>query len=182
MIALGYMYKTISGKPDWITTDQVSDIYSVSPCVSEDFTDWIEFWKHNGYWLFDTPETIEQVAVEEGISLDNMTLFFYRAYEYQWDDESREWVKYEPEPSLPLQVKEPTSARVWGYDVVSYSCQGAAECSPLSCNRMCEELSVTTHCLFETFDEAKSHTESGAFKGCEPGPYRIIEVCSVDAA
>ena len=181
MIALGYMYKKISNKLDGLTADQVSDIYSVSSCVSDDFADWVNFWKHNGYWFFDTPETIEQIAIEEGISLKDMMLFFYRAYEYQWDDYAQDWINYAPDQSFSLQVKEPESARVWGYDVVSYSCQTAAECSPLSCNHMYQKLKVNTHCLFDNFDEAKRHTESGAFRDCEPGPYRLIEVCSVDA-
>ncbi len=44
MIPVGYMYKTISIKSDWLKTNQVLDIYSVSGCVSEDFSDWINYY------------------------------------------------------------------------------------------------------------------------------------------
>jgi GH35 family endo-1,4-beta-xylanase len=77
MIPVGYMYKTISSKPDWLETNQVSDIYSVSGCESEDFTDWINYWKHNGYWFFDSPKVIEDLVREQKLSLKGMTLFFY---------------------------------------------------------------------------------------------------------
>ncbi len=50
MIPVGYMAKRVSKKPDWLQAAQVIDIYSVSGCVSEDFADYIDYWKHNGYW------------------------------------------------------------------------------------------------------------------------------------
>lgn len=56
MIPVGYLYKKVGLRPDWIKADGVRDIYSLSRCVSEDFTDYINYWKHNGYWLFDSPE------------------------------------------------------------------------------------------------------------------------------
>ena len=70
------MYKTISDKPDWLRTEQVTDIYSVSGCVSEDFDDWINYWKHNGYWFFDSPGIIENLSRIHGINLEGMRLFF----------------------------------------------------------------------------------------------------------
>ena len=42
------MRKKVADKPDWLETDRVEDIYSVSGCVSLDFDDWINYWKHNG--------------------------------------------------------------------------------------------------------------------------------------
>lgn len=182
MVPLGYMYKTVSDRPDWLETDQVQDIYSVSSCCSEDFDDWVNYWKHNGYWFFDSPAIIEGIAEKQGILLNEMKLFFYRGYEYQWDDEELAWITYEPEGTFGLDVQEPAEAHVEGYDVVSFSCQNSAECSPLSCNHMAQEMNVNPHCLFDTFAEAKKHVESNAFKDCEPGPLRIIEVCSVKAA
>ena len=40
MLPVGYMYKRVSPKPDWLKTDVVEDIYSLSGCVSEDFYGW----------------------------------------------------------------------------------------------------------------------------------------------
>lgn len=179
MIALGYMYKKVARRPDWLETDYVQDIYSVSSCISEDFDDWINYWKHNGYWFFDSPDIIRGIAAEEGIRLNEMKLFFYRGYEKQWDDQDLEWIAYEPEPSFGLDVQEPAKLHVEGYDVVSYSCQTSAECSPLSCNHMAREIEVNPHCLFATFAMARKTVEANTFKDSEPGPLRIIEVCSI---
>jgi hypothetical protein len=47
-------------KPHWLKATDVDDLYSVSSCFSEDFTDYINYWKHNGYWFFDSPEIIKE--------------------------------------------------------------------------------------------------------------------------
>lgn len=182
MIPVGYMYKTISNKPDWLKAEQVVDIYSVSSCVSEDFDDWINYWKHNGYWFFDSPKIIRDLSMEHGISLDSMKLFFYLAYEQQWDGEDEEWISYAPEKSFSTNVLLPEESLLQGFDVVSFSSQTSAECSPLSCNHMAQELNVNPHCLLDSFKEAKRCVETGKIEECEPGPYRIIEVHSVEYA
>ena len=61
MVPAGYMAKRVVARPDWLPAERVSSIYSVSGCVSETFADYINFWKHNGYWLFNSPEVIIEV-------------------------------------------------------------------------------------------------------------------------
>ncbi|MFB9137721.1 hypothetical protein [Vibrio olivae] len=95
MIPVGYMYKVVSGKPDWLKASQIEDIYSVSSCVSEDFCDWVNYWKHNGYWFFDSPLLIHEIANENSIDLDNLTLFYYEMYEKQWDYDDN-WIDFSP--------------------------------------------------------------------------------------
>ena len=182
MIPVGYMYKIVCDKPGWLRTDQVTDIYSVSGCVSEDFDDWVNYWKHNGYWFFDSPSGIEGIAKDNNIDLSKMKLFFYRVYESQWNDETNEWEEFEPESSFQTNVQTPEKSTLEGFDVTSFSAQNCAECSPLSCNHMAEELKVSKHCLLGSFEEAKELLESGTFNECEPGPYRIFEVYSVEQA
>ena len=179
MIPAGYMYKAVVSKPDWLKTDQVKYIYSVSGCVSEDFDDWINYWKHNGYWFFDSPEIIENLAKEHKVDLSEMMLFFYKVYEQQWNDETSEWEQFEPERSFETNVQLPESPILEGYDVTTFTAQTYAECSPLSCNHMAEEIKVSSHCLLGSLEEAKHLVESGAFNQCEPGPYRIFEVYRV---
>lgn len=58
------MAKRVVSQPDWLQANGVEDVYSVSGCTSKDFADYITFWKHNGHWLFDSPNVIEQVARE----------------------------------------------------------------------------------------------------------------------
>ena len=85
MIPVGYMYKSIASRPDWLKTDRVADIYSLSGCISSHFADYINYWKHNGYWLFNSPQAMEEIAREAGISLSDKTLFYYEVYEQQFD-------------------------------------------------------------------------------------------------
>ena len=179
MIAIGYMYKKVEKKPDWLNTDQVLDIYSVSGCISEDFAHWMDSWKHNGYWFFDNPEIMHDLAGENRISLDGMTLFYYTAYEKQWDNDHRVWLPYSAH-DFPTKIVQPENRLFKGFDLVSFSGQTAAECSPLSCNGLSEEINVNTHCLLDTLDEAKFCLEKGKLNHCEPGPYRIFAVHTLE--
>ena len=86
----------------------------------------------------------------------------------------------QPESDFGVNVVEPEKKTLAGFDVVSFSVGNSPECSPLSCNACAEELSTNEHCLFRTFDEARQAIENDRFQGCEPGPYRIVAVYSVD--
>jgi hypothetical protein len=178
MTPAGYMAKRISKRPDWLKAAVVEDVYSVSSCVSEDFGDYISDWKHNGYWFFDSPQIIRNVAQGNSIQLEGTSLFYYEAYEMEFDGES--WASWSPETSIPTNVVLPPRKHLEGFDAVSFSVGTNPECSPLSCNSMAEGLHTHPHCLFESFDEAKSSLDNGSFKDCESGPYRIFSVYSVD--
>jgi len=66
-----------------------------------------------------------------------------------------------------------------GFDVVSFSYGNVAESSPLSCCRGAEEIATNSHCLFETFEEARQALEQNVFSKCEPGPDRVIAVYTI---
>src|SRR5262245_23696913 len=134
MIPVGYMAKRVVRRPDWLKANGVSDIYSVSNHASTDFADYIKFWKHDGYWLFDSPRLITAVAAENGINLGGTTLFYYEVYEYQYDEEASTWETFGPEASFTTDVEIPKEKTLVGYDVVSFSAQTSPECSLLSCN------------------------------------------------
>jgi hypothetical protein len=178
MIPVGYMAKNVYRKADWLEKAHVIDIYSVSSCISENFADYIHFWKHNGYWFFDSPRIIKNIAAENSIELEGTSLFYYEAFEQQFDDES--WQPWGPESSFPTNVVPPSQKRLEGFDVVTFYVKNSPECSPLSCNSMAKEIPTNAHCLFASFDEAKINIDNGAFKNSEPGPYRIFAVYSVD--
>lgn len=173
------MYKKLASRPDWVKASKVDDIYSVSKCISDDFCDWINFWQHNGYWFFDDLEIIRKIATDNRIDLASMKPFYYRVYPKQWDADSSKWFTFSPEESFSTDVLEPTAPKVEGFDVVTYSCQTSAECSPLSCNSLADALPTNSHCLFETLEMARSALESNSFDRAEPGPYRIVEVNSL---
>jgi len=174
----GFIAKQIHSSPDWLKADAVADIYSVSNCVSAAFCDYIPHWKHNGYWLFDSPALIRDIAAAEKLDLSGQKFFYYEVYEQQFDDKRRVWEPFSAETSFPTDVQVPTEKKLEGFDVVSFYALSAPECSPLSCNHMAESIPVNEHCLLATFAQAKQLIETGAFNDCEPGPYRIFAVYS----
>jgi len=177
VIPAGYMAKRVVERPDWLAAERVSSIYSVSGCVSENFADYVRFWKHNGYWFFDSPEIIVELARENGIDLAEHMLFFYEVYEFQFD--SGNWTPFAAEASFVTNVRVPEAKVLEGYDVVTFSVQTDPECSPLSCNGLAAEIETNTRCLLPSFDEARALLENGRFNNSEPGPYRIFAVYSV---
>jgi hypothetical protein len=108
MIPVGYMAKRVYKRPDWLKASQVSDIYSVSNCISENFADYINYWKHNGYWFFDSPDIIQNIAKENSLQLEGTALFYYEAHEVEFDNER--WQPYLPEPSFPTNVIPPSAS------------------------------------------------------------------------
>lgn len=180
MRPIGYMYKRVSQRPDWIKTDNVSDIFSLSGCISEDFADYINYWRHNGYWLFDSPQIIEALAKEHSIPLDGLRLFYYEAHEEEFNDAEGAWVPFAPEASFTTNIKEPKSKNLEGFDVTNFTVHTSPECSPLSCNSLAEKIPTNQHCLFTTYEEARNAIELGSFENSEPGPYRIIAVYTVE--
>jgi hypothetical protein len=180
MIAVGYMAKRVAARPDWLVAERVADLYSVSGCISKDFADYIDDWKHNGYWLFDSPQAIVEVAQRNAIDLTGTGLFFYECHEWELDETEGRWVPFQPEPSLVTRVVAPGRRALEGYDVVTFCARTSPECSPLSCNALASEVETNRHCLLPTLERAKQLLEEGRFKNTEPGPFRIFAVYSTD--
>jgi len=176
MYELGYMAKRIAERPEWLDHPSVRDIYAVSNCVSSNFCDYINHWKHNGFWFFDSPSVICDISAIDGINLNDTSLLYYRGHPRQFDADIHEWVEYCPEPSFDTNVSAPVEKSLIGYDVVCYSMQTSPECSPLSCNHIDTEHEVNEHCLIEKLDYAIDLLETGCFNNSEPGPYRVIAV------
>ena len=179
MISIGYMAKRVARRPDWLKAPEVKDIYSVSNCVSDDFIDYIKFWRHNGYWFFDNPQIIRQLSLENNVDLSALTFFYYELYEEEFDEKREQWLIFEPS-DLPTNVILPIKREIQGYDVVTFSAGTNPECSPLSCNDLASEIRTNAHCLLESFEEAKQNLESGKFDNSEPGPFRLFAVYTID--
>ncbi|HEY4732235.1 MAG TPA: hypothetical protein VIH66_03220 [Gammaproteobacteria bacterium] len=172
------MAKHISNRPDWLKAGRVTDIYSVSHCISSGFADYVKYWKHNGYWFFDSPEIIRELAREHGLDLSQTTLFYYEVHEYEYHDKEG-WKPFAPEPSFITRVIEPEIKHLEGYDIVTFSAGTSPECSPLSCNSMATEVETNQHCLLSSFELAQQTLEQGKLKNTEPGPFRIFAIYSV---
>lgn len=177
MIPIGYLYKRVSKRPGWITSEVVEDLYSISNHASPDFMDYMDLWRHNGYWLFDSPTVMQELALNAGIPLVGCTLFYYETYEYQFDGLA--WTTFQPEPSFLVDIKAPERHQVHGYDIATFNLGNAPECSPLACNDLARGIVVNQHCLLNSFEDAKQSLESGQFENSEEGPFRIIAVHTV---
>ena len=99
MIPVAYMAKKVQPRPEWLKAEQVLDVYSVSNCISKDFADYIKYWKHNGYWFFDSPDIIQQLAQEHSIDLGGTSLFYYEVYELEFMEDENQWEEFQPEPA-----------------------------------------------------------------------------------
>jgi len=81
-----------------------------------------------------------------------------------------------------MNVSPPRQKTLSGYDVCTFWAGSSAECSPLSCNSLCKDISVNSHCLFDAFEQAWQAIDSVLFANSEPGPYRIFAVYTVSDA
>ena len=183
MIPVGYMAKKIVKnpmEPSWFDNQKVQDVYSVSSCMSVYFyADYINFWKHNGYWFYNSPQDIFELAREHKIVISDCKMFYYEAYENQYNDFEKSWATFSPEKSFVTNIISPEEKILEGFDIVCFTGETDAGCSPLSCNGMASEIEVNEHCLLSSFDYAKGLVEQEKFKNCEPGPYRIFAVYSI---
>jgi len=176
MIPLGYMLKSVKSAPEWLHAPQVEIVYSLSSCVSENFADYIALWKHNGWWLFNSPSSVREAAALEGVDLAGLTLFYYEVFDREYDKQIKAWSEISPEPSIETSVVVPESKILCGYDIVTYYAKTSPECSPLSCNDLARDIPTNRFCLLDDFDNARSLLESGALEHGEPGPFRIVAV------
>jgi hypothetical protein len=178
MISAGYMYKRII-LPDWLNCQNVTKVYAVSSCISKDFTNYIPYWKHNRYWFFNRPEDMDTLIRQENLS-EEFELLFYELYEKEFDEEQHAWLDFTGEESFGYQVRMPPQKEFLGFDIVTYSMGTSHECSPLSCNWLCQEVQVNQYCLLDDFEKAIQITETLKQNTAEPGPYRIIRVNKVN--
>jgi hypothetical protein len=180
MIPAGYMLKKVVSRPAWLNAADVVDIYSLSGCFSACFADYIDHWRHNGYWLFNRPSDMDEILDKLGIDPSGLTLFYYEAYEQQFDEHEKTWSVFEPDAAFETQVEKSERLRLAGYDVTTFSAGTSPECSPLSCNSVAGEVKTNEHCLLATLDDAKAALEAGLFNNSEPGPFRIFAVYTVE--
>jgi hypothetical protein len=85
MIAAGYMAKRVAQRPEWLKAPNVRDIYSVSGYMSPLFADYVGYWRHNSYWLFDSPQVIKELAKENCKPLDGTSLFYYEVHSFEFE-------------------------------------------------------------------------------------------------
>lgn len=184
VIPAGYMAKRICKPPDALGLPaHIIDICSVSSCVNDDFYDgFVDSWKHNDFWFFDSPEFIHLVAIEHSIDLARTRLFYYEVFDQEFD-RAAGWRSLTPSRfGLGVNATEPVKRRLEGYDVTSSWVENCPDPShsPLSCNGLAKEIQTNEHCLFDSFEQTKASIDRREFEGGEPGTLRIIAVYSVE--
>ena len=144
---MGYMAKRTDSSPGWPKPRQVLDVYSVGSCVNDNFADFVDHWKHNHWWFFDSPDVILNLARENSIDLQDTRLFYYEAHELEFADGV--WRPLTPCRVCPVQsqVALPQDRQIEGFDVVTFWVEnsGAPGHSPLSCNGLAEKLKTNSH-------------------------------------
>jgi len=153
----------------------VEEICSVSDCVSDSPEGWIDRWKHNEMWVFDTLELAWSVVPET--ERKDFDMFGYYLFPERIPVKEPSSFEQKPFiiPSLRVTPMDDTFEKM-GYDIVNRWAGNAFECSPLSCNGMADEIKVNRYCLIDESDKAFEIAKQFEAKGAEPGPYYVIEV------
>jgi hypothetical protein len=167
----GFLPKRVERGPAWLRCPTVTDVCSISNCVSSLPKDWLDHWLHNDVDLYDTPELARQVIDASG----PYTVFAYRLSIVRFDDgRPEDWAWEMPTGSLDV----PPGYRSLGFDVagkLDYGIWGFGH-SPLSCNGLASEYPVNAHCLLEDVDEAFAAAKNFSITKPEPGKYIVVEV------
>lgn len=167
---IGYFPKRTVKRPDWLHAEGIDEVCSVSTCISEAPHDWINLWRHNEMFVFDSPELAWGIVPEA--ARGEYDLYAYHLYPVVFTGgERRDFAipKVQPRPMSSSFVR-------LGCDAVSRSCGSTFECSPLSCNHMAARWPVNRQCLVEEIDTALRMAAEFEAGGAEPGPYFVVEV------
>lgn len=177
---IGYFAKLTLKRPDWLKAPQVEEICSASNCMSRADWDWINEWKHNLVWLYDSPEQAQGVVPTEHRSACD--LYAYRVFPVRYVKGSRKSFNFPDVQPESLNG----SFESLGFDLFSRDFETVSECaplfgcSPLSCNNLAAEVPTNRCCLLDTAEEAFALAPTLEVPGQpmrgEPGPYHIVEV------
>ena len=167
----GYFPKRIMLQPPgWDGPPAVRDIWSVSHCLSDGPTGWIDHWLHNELGFFDTPDIAGQVVPpsEDGFIICGYRLATLRYVEGRCEAWAWPAIDAEDRPGY----------RSLGFDVVGKGDDLGIgfDHSPLSCNGLCAEYPVNAHCLLDDLAIAAAAAEHFSIEQPEPGMYYIAEV------
>ena len=166
---LGYFPKRLTSVPEGYDLPGVQEIASVSECIASGPEGWVDLWRHNDAFLYNSPEQAWAV-----VPVDDVARYGMYAYKIA----SRVYGQDHAQP-IEIQVKPidlPQSFSRLGYDVVNRDYSVTFECSPLSCNAMARQVLVNEFCLFEDHASAVQFAKRCAVEQPEPGSYLVVEV------
>lgn len=173
----------------------VSEIASVGHYTSDGPPNWVDQWRHNEMWFFDS-EAIARKVIDDAIQIEieaepqhdppwrvklsreqglTYDFYAYRMFPCCFVDGRQEPYDLSGLKCQPL----PADYEWLGHDAVSRSGCAHLECSPLFCNGRADDIPVNRFCLIDEAERALAlaATFSGSKgNGCEPGNYFVLEV------
>ena len=178
---VGYLVKRIETPPSYLKPPHLEGVYAVSHHISRNIAE-EDLWKRNAYGLFDSLEIAQAAAERKGSPLEGSFPMYLEAYSREYFEGEGVWRGSRTEWGRLTEVAAPIEPMRIGFDAVTYCGGKYAECSPLSCNHLVNDMpeSVNRFCLFDTFEEARRRIESEEAVA-EPGPYRILAAHAVRA-
>ena len=136
--------------------------------------DWINEWRHNEMWIFDSPKLARSVVPKPVLA--SCDLYAYKIFPVRYTAGTREVFSVPKVNPIPITA----DFQKLGYDLVSREANAEFGHSPLSCNHLAEEVPTNRYCLLETAEEAFALAPTLEVPGQpmrgEPGPYHIVEV------
>lgn len=181
-IPIGYFAKKVVPKPEWLATAGVEEICSVSTCFSAGPPDAMDHWTHNGLLLYDSESALCDIVASEG-DPGLYTFFAYRLLPVAFAHDGEHPIGPADLParagSGPSPEPLPAGYERLGHDCVQTEWEKTVAgfgCSPLSCNRMAEQIPVNRFCLIDRIDDAIDAARQFGLKQPEPGVYYVVEV------
>lgn len=167
---IGYLPKRFTPREEWLFAEKVEEICSVSNCIAQRPEGLVQHWKHNDWWLYDSPALAWKLVSSEERGKQRMYGYLLFPIEFRQGKQSP--LNLPPGEAVALT---PDFEKL-GYDVVSLVQGNDFAHSPLSCNHVASGVPTNRYCLLEDLEAALQLAEMCEADGCEPGPYGVVEV------
>ncbi len=173
LVPIGFFPKDTTVPADWTDSDSVSEICSVSHCVTSGPEDWIDHWLHNDFGYYNSEQDALAICGDKAASFHLMA---FRMLPAMFKDGLL--LDFEV-PDFPITQISDHYVQL-GFDVSNATLGKSGfpflECSPLSCNGFAKEIQVNQFCLVDTLESAIQLAKKVSVGGAEPGPYFVVEV------
>lgn len=195
-ILIGYFPRRQTGPPlNYRLPPGVTEIANVGHYTSDGPANWIQQWRHNEMWFFDSEALARKViadAIQIEIEADSQRDPPWRVKLSRYPEHSYDFYAYKMFPCCFVDGQQeaydlsglkceplPAGYERLGYDAVNREGVAHLECSPLFCNGRAADIPVNCFCLIDEPERALAlaQTFSGSHgNGCEHGNYFVLEV------
>jgi hypothetical protein len=170
----------------------VTEVASTAHYTADGPPNWIDQWRHNELWFFDS-EALARKVIGEAIAITIVPdpqrdppwqvqltrpagaiydFFAFKLFPVCFVEGRQEEYVLPHLNCLPL----PPDYERLGYDAVNRTCCPHFECAPLFCNGMATEIPVNRYCLIDALERALEVARDFSVRKPEPGTYFVLEV------